>query len=68
MEIKKKVTIHFSEEDVKEIIVDYLIRNGYKKVETYDVRFDIGHRLEGCGMMKHDVTVFNGAYVDYTDK
>ena len=30
MEIKKNITIELSENDVKEIIVDYLKREGYR--------------------------------------
>ena len=67
MDIKKTVTINLSEEDVKEIISDYLNRNGYK-VEKHNVRLAVGSRIEGFGMMEHSVSYFEGAYIDCNDK
>ena len=46
MEIKKNITINLSENDVKEIITDYLKREGYD-VTVNDVTLSIGSRCEG---------------------
>lgn len=62
MEIKKNITIEFSEKDVREIIAAYLQGEGYNVIES-DVRLDVGTRLEGYGMGEHPVTYFKGAYV-----
>jgi hypothetical protein len=67
MEIKENITINLSEEDVKEIIVDYLNKKGYK-VKSDNVKLSIGSRLEGYGMMEHEVTYFKGAYVNCEKK
>lgn len=62
MEIKRNLTIKVTEEEIKNIIVDYLKENGYmvsadkvnflinkKRTEDYDERFQIEKLyLEGC--------------------
>lgn len=62
MEIKRNLTIKVTEEEIKNIIVDYLKENGYrvsadkvnflinkKRTEDYDERFQIETLcLEGC--------------------
>ena len=67
MEIKKSITINLSEEDVKEIITDYLNGRGYE-VKADNVRLSVGSRIEGYGMAEHEVTYFKGAYVDCKEK
>ncbi len=62
MNIKKNITISLSEEDVKEIISDYLNRNGYE-VKKENITFPVGSRLEGYGMAEHPVYYFKGACV-----
>ena len=61
MEIKKNITIELSEQDVQEIIVDYLTRKGYK---ITNVRFLVGSKIEGFGMDEHEVRHFQGACVN----
>ena len=63
MEIKKNITINLSENDVKEIITDYLKREGYD-VTVNDVTLSIGSRCEGYGDAEHEVIYFKGAYIN----
>lgn len=67
MDIKKNIAINLSEDDVKQIIVDYLKGVGYD-VTTNDVSLSIGSRTEGYGMAEHEVNYFNGAYVNCKEK
>lgn len=62
MDIKKNITITLSEEDVKEIISDYLNRNGYV-VKKDNVTLSVGSRIEGYGMGEHPVNYFQCASV-----
>lgn len=67
MEIKKNITINLSENDVKEIITDYLKREGYD-VTVNDVTLSIGSRCEGYGDAEHEVVYFKVAYVNCKEK
>lgn len=67
MEIKKNITINLSDDDVKEIIVDYLKREGYD-ITTNDVSFSISSRCEGYGTAEHNVSYFKGACINYKEK
>ena len=67
MEIKKNITIELSENDVKEIITDYLKREGYA-VTVDDVNLSVASRLEGYGLCEHEVNYFKAAYVKYEEK
>lgn len=67
MDIKKNIAINLSEDDVKQIIVDYLKGVGYD-VTTNDVSLSIGSRTEGYGMAEHEVNYFKGAYVNCKEK
>lgn len=67
MEIKKNITINLSEDDVKQVIADYLKREGYD-VTVNDVSLLVGSRLEGYGMAEHSVNYFKGAYVNCKEK
>ena len=62
MEIKKNITIKLSENDVKEIIADYLNREGYT-VTADNVSLSVGTRCEGFGSAEYYVNCFNGAFV-----
>ena len=62
MEIKKSITINLSANDVKEIIADYLKKDGYV-VTVDDISFSAGSRCEGYGMAEHYVSYFDGASV-----
>ena len=67
MEIKKNITINLSENDVKEIITDYLKREGYD-VTVNDIALSIGSRCEGYGTAEHEVHYFKGAYVNCQER
>lgn len=67
MEIKKNITIELSENDVKEIIADYLKREGYA-VTVNDVSLSAGSRIEGYGIGEHEVNYFKAAYVKCKEK
>lgn len=67
MDIKKNITIELSENDVKEIIKDYLKKEGYS-VSLGDVSLSVGTRLEGFGRAEHPVEYFKGAFVKCKEK
>lgn len=67
MEIKKNITINLSEDDVKQVIANYLKREGYD-VTVKDVSLSVGSRLVGYGMSEHSVNYFKGAYVNCKEK
>lgn len=67
MEIKKNITIKLSENDVKEIIADFLKRDGYN-VTIDDISLSVGSRCEGFGAAEHYVSCFNGAFVKCKEK
>ena len=67
MEIKKNITIELSENDVKEIIADYLKREGYE-VRVSDVDCSIGTRCEGFGRAETYVPYFKGAFIKCKEK
>ena len=59
MNIEKKITISLSEDDVKNIVADYLVKEGYK-VTSKDVNLSVKTKLEGYGLAEHQVTYFDG--------
>ena len=63
MNIKKNITINLSEDDVKEIITEYCIKNGYNVI-TEDVNLLVCNRSVGYGPMEHDEWFFAGAKVN----
>lgn len=67
MVIKKNIRIELSEYDVKEIIVDYLNKEGYT-VTTDDVSLSVGSRIDGYGMAEHEVNYFRAAYINCKEK
>lgn len=67
MEIKKNITINLSKEDLKQIIADYLVKDGYN-VKPSDINFNVSSQLEGYGMAEHEVTVFKGCTVNCKEK
>lgn len=67
MQIKKNITIELSEKDVKEIIADYLNKEGYK-IAVDDVNLSVGSRIEGYGMGEYEVNYFKAAYVKCKEK
>jgi hypothetical protein len=67
MEIKKNITIELSENDVKEIIADYLNKEGYN-VTTKDISLPIDKKMEGQGRGEHYVYYFKGACIKCKEK
>lgn len=67
MQIIKNITIELSEKDVKEIIADYLNKEGYK-ITVDDISFSVGSRIEGYGMGEHEVNYFKAAYIKCKEK
>lgn len=57
MELKKKITITLSENDVKEIVAEYLTSNGYR-VDSDDVFLNVERTTKGYGMGEYEVTRF----------
>ena len=57
MYVEKKITITLSESDVKNIVADYLVKEGYK-VSSDDVKLSVGTKWEGYGLSEHQVTYF----------
>lgn len=70
MEIKKNIRIELSESDVKEIIADYLNRDGYT-VTIDDIDISVGSRLKGFGMGEYgeyEETYFKAVYINCKEK
>lgn len=67
MQIKKNITIEFSESDVQEIIADYLNKQGYN-VKANDVELDVGSKWTGYGTDERKVYYFEAARVKYKEK
>ena len=63
MKINKRVTLTFAEADVKGIICEYLLSQGYT-VNIEDIVLDIGTRYEGYGPMEHLVPCFKECRVE----
>lgn len=67
MNISKNITIHLTEDDVKEIIAEHIkSRNGFS-VTKDNVTLRVGTVCRGYGMAEHDVTVFKGCDVEVKD-
>lgn len=62
MDIKKDLTIHFSETEVKKIIANHLRQSGYD-VTHNDVRLAVGTKIEGYGLGECETVYFKGAYI-----
>ena len=60
MKIDRNITIHLSEDEVKEIIAKHLQEEGYE-VKVEDVTLSVGTKLVGFGMGEHSETYFQGA-------
>ena len=57
MNIKKKITISLSEADVKEIVAEYLTKEGYKVIPS-DVKLEVGTKWVGYGKDEHQEPYF----------
>lgn len=62
MKINKEITITLGEDDVKEIIADYLRKEDYY-VTAKDVELNVGVECRGYGPMEHDEVVFRNCTV-----
>ena len=68
MKLSKSMTIHLTENDVKEIIAEYIkTQKGYS-ITADDVTLKVGVECHGYGMAEHDVTVFKGCDVDVKEE
>lgn len=68
MEIKTNVTVNLSEDDVKQILADYVHKKTGYEIRTDDVTLSVGSRIEGYGMGEYSVEYFKGAYVNCKEK
>lgn len=57
MKLDKKLTIHLTESDVKEIIADYIVQQGFK-VTTEDVNLVVANEWRGYGMGEYKTPCF----------
>lgn len=64
MDLNVNMTLNLSEKDVSAIIRDYIESQGYAL--TGKVNFIVSNRIEGFGMMEHNVTHFDGVNVSVT--
>lgn len=67
MEIKKSITIHLSEQEIKQIVKNYLENEGYK-VEEKDIQFNVGTKCVGYGMYETETTCFKGCDIKSHEK
>lgn len=67
MEIEKYIKIELSENYVKEIIADYLNKEGCK-VEVNDIDFVVGSRIRGYGIHEYEEYYFKEANVYCKEK
>ena len=64
MNISKSITIHLTEDDVKEIIAERIRSQEGLNVAADDVTLRVGTECRGYGMAEHDVTVFKSCDVE----
>jgi hypothetical protein len=63
----KKLTTELNEEQLKEVIIDFFEREGYK-VNKKDIQFRIETTTIGYGMGERDVPCFNGCKIAFETK
>ena len=57
MNIKKKLTISLTESDVKEIVADYIVKQGFKATKD-DVKLVVTNEWYGYGMGEYQSPCF----------
>ena len=62
MKVKKNININLSEDDVKQVIIDYLKKDGYEVIKD-DINFSIGIRLAGHRFAEYKQPYFKGVCV-----
>lgn len=68
MNISNNLTIHLTEDDVKEIIAEHIKnRNGFS-VTKDNVTLRVGTEYRGYGMHEYGVTVFRGCDIDVKEE
>lgn len=67
VKIEKNIAIKLTEQNVKEIIADYLVREGYK-VKADEVEFLISHEWKGYGSDEHCEHRLTCAQVKYREE
>ena len=66
MEIKKTVSVEFTENDLKEIVAEYVSKKMSKSIKPEEVSFQIGHRYDGYDD-RFAVEYVKGCSVTYHD-
>ena len=67
MKIKKNITIELSENEVKEIVAEYLRTEGYE-VTTEDVKISVKQKLVGPRMNERYEPCFEAIYAKCKEK
>lgn len=67
MKIKKNVTMNFTPTALKQIILDYLKKDGYI-VKTSDINFHVDTEYRGDDMTGREVIIFKGCSVNCNKK
>ena len=67
VKIEKNIAIKLTEQNVKEIIADYLVREGYK-VKADEVEFQISHVWKGYGLDERCEHCLTCAQVKYGEE
>ena len=62
MDIKKHIIINLSEKDLKEIILEFVKKQGYE-TDIDNIKFDLGTVWKGYGLDEHKETVFKGCTI-----
>lgn len=65
MNIKKNITLNFTESELKQIIAEHITNNTEYSVKAEDVEFNIGRECRGYGTAEHEEVVFKGCTVKY---
>jgi hypothetical protein len=58
LDIENKITVTIAENELKEIIAEYLTEHGSFKFDPKNVTLHVGTKLVGYGMAEHQVTYF----------
>ena len=67
MDIKKNITINLSADDIRQIISEYLVNDGYD-IAPNDIEFEVNEECHGYGMAEHYELVFKGCSVRSKEK
>lgn len=62
MNIEQCITIDLSEQDLKEIVLDFIKKHGYE-TDIKNINFDVGTTLLGYGYGEYKKTILRGCKV-----